>query len=108
MVEKVKDVSKAEILFGIEGFKKKEGYGVIVYYKIKDGTYFEDITFCKASKKIIFYRGSEFGSDAFVMNYLLLKAIVTQCKELKWKFNEGNIVVKNNGEREDNKECREM
>ena len=79
-------VTQAEIEFGKLGYYRKEMKGIIVYYKpygLED-LRVDDITFCKGTKKIIFYQGTELGSDAYKMNYRVLKAILVQCKELGW------------------------
>lgn len=83
-------ISQAEMMFGLLGYNRRENKNgsVIVYYKIKDGVEFDDITFCKASKKIIFYQGSNYGPSEYRMDYRLLKAILFQCNELGWHFGE--------------------
>lgn len=89
---KNKFATPAEIAFDKLGYKKKEGHGVIIYYKIKNGVEFDDITFCRASKKIIFYQGSNFGPSEYRMDYRLLKAVLYQCNELGWRFNDGENI----------------
>lgn len=91
---KKQPLSQAEEAFWKLGYKRKEGNGVIIYYKVKNYTYFDDITFCRASKRIIFYQGSEYGPEEYKMDYRLLKAILYQCNELHWHFTE--VEVKNN------------
>lgn len=80
-------MSQAEIEFGKLGFKRYEKNDIIVYYKPYDyeDVRVDDITFCKRTKKIIFYQGTEFGSDAYRTDYRILRAILAQCEELGWK-----------------------
>jgi hypothetical protein len=83
---KIRNITKAEIEFGKLGYNKREEPRLIIYYKPYkyDDIRVDDITFCKETKKIIFYQGTELGSDAYKMNPLVLKAIMEQCKELGW------------------------
>jgi hypothetical protein len=95
-VEKVKEMTRAELLFGKLGYNRRElnNGRVIVYYKIANGVEFDDITFCVVSKKIIFFQGNNFGPNEFKMDYRLLKPILYQCNELGWHFDEPTIEVK--------------
>lgn len=79
-------MTKAEIEFGKKGYRKVENKEMIVYYKpySHDDIRYDDITFLKGTKKIIFYQGSSLGSDAYRMDYSVLYAILCQCDELGW------------------------
>lgn len=87
-------MSQAELMFGLLGYNRRENKNgsVIVYYKVKNGVEFDDITFCKASKKIIFYQGDNYGPSEYRMDYRLLKAILYQCNELGWRFSDGENI----------------
>lgn len=76
----------AEALFKELGFKKYEKDDILVYYMPYDleDIRVNDITFCKSLKKIIFYEGSNLGSDAYRLDYDTLYAINVQCYELGW------------------------
>lgn len=79
---------KAELEFGKQGFLKYENNDIIVYYvpyNMKDIRY-KDITFSKATGKIIFYEGTNFGPDAFRMDEKLIYPIYLQSKEIKEKY----------------------
>ena len=80
-------MSQAEIEFGKLGYRRYEKKDIIVYYKPYDyeDLRVDDITFCKRTKKIIFYQGSEMGSDAYRTDYKILRALVLQCVELGWE-----------------------
>lgn len=79
-------MGKAEIEFGKLGFLKKHRGSVITYYRpyTKDEIKVDDISFIIALKKIVFYQGTEMGSDAYRLDYKILHAIETQCEELGW------------------------
>lgn len=73
------------------GYLRYEDPKIIVYYKPhkRKEMIHDDITFCKKLGKIIFYQGSNYGSDAYRMDYRLIKALKHQCDALGWKFDEG-------------------
>lgn len=81
-------ISRAELEFGKMGYLKFENKDIIVYYKpyMREDIRVDDITFCKRTKKIIFYQGSPYGSDAYSMDYQLIKAIDLQRAELGWAY----------------------
>lgn len=77
-------ISKAEIEFGKLGYRRYENEDIIVFYKpyAREDFRYEDITFCKNSKRVIFYKGTNFGPDAFTCDYSLIEAIALQIEEL--------------------------
>ena len=83
-----KDISRAEIEFGKLGYVRLENKDIIVYYRPykDDDIRVDDITFCKKLKKIVFYQGTNVGSDAYRMDYQVIKAINVQCEELGWEL----------------------
>lgn len=82
-------VAESEVQFGKLGYKKYENKDIIVYYKpySREDIRYDDITFCKKTKKVILYQGTNYGSDAYRMDYEVLRPIALVCKELGWKFN---------------------
>lgn len=83
-------MTKAEIEFGKKGYRRAENKEMIVYFKPypKEDIRYDDITFCKRTKKIVFYQGSNLGSDAYRMDFNILYAILCQCDELGWDIYE--------------------
>lgn len=81
-------ISKAELEFGKLGYVKYENKDIIVFYKpyAREDFRAEDITFCKNTKRIIFYQGTNYGTEAFACDFNLINAIRLQVKELE---NEG-------------------
>lgn len=77
-------ISDAEIAFGKLGYRKYENDNIIVYYMpyAREDFRYEDITFCKSTKRLVFYKGTNYGPDAFTCSYDLIKAIGLQIKEL--------------------------
>lgn len=81
-------MSDGEIQFGKLGYLKYENKDIIVYYKpykLNDMRQ-DDITFCKHTKKVILYQGTNYGPSEFRMDYKLSYAIALQCKELGWNL----------------------
>lgn len=77
-------VSKAEIEFGKLGYIKYENKDIIVFFKpyAREDFREEDITFCKSTKRLIFFKGTNYGPDAFTCDYNVIKAIQLQIEEL--------------------------
>lgn len=86
-VHKLKRMTQAELEFGKLGFRRHDDTRLITYYRPYDeeDIHVDDITFCIETRKIIFYQGTELGSDAYRMDPRILKAINIQCKELGWE-----------------------
>lgn len=78
--------SKGEIEFGKLGYRKYEKNDIIVYYKpyTREDIRHDDITFCKKTKKVILYQGTNYGPDAFRTDYKLINAIKLVCEELNF------------------------
>lgn len=77
-------LSKAEIEFGKLGYRKYENDDIVVFYKpyAREDFRYEDITFCKSTKRIVFYKGTNYGPDAFTCDFAVAKAIELQIEEL--------------------------
>lgn len=77
-------LSKAEIEFGKLGYRKYENDDIVVFYKpyAREDFRYEDITFCKSTKRIVFYKGTNYGPDAFTCDFSVAKAIELQIEEL--------------------------
>lgn len=78
--------TQSELEFGKLGYEKYEKGDIIVYFKPypRNDIRYDDITFCKRTKKIILYQGTNYGPDAFRTDYRLINAIKIQCEELNW------------------------
>ena len=78
--------TQGEIEFGKLGYLKYENKDILVYYKpyTREDIRHDDITFCKKTKKVILYQGTNYGSDAYRMDCKVLNAIRIVCKELNW------------------------
>ncbi len=84
-------ISESELCFGKKGYQKFiDNDKILVYQKMSsDELHQQDITFCKNTKKVIFFAGGAYGQDEFRMDYDVLEGIIAVYKELGWvKSNE--------------------
>lgn len=79
-------IKQSDILFGKKGYEKFiDNEDIVVYQRMaSDKNYQQDITFCKNTKKVIFFAGGPYGQNEFRMDYDLLEAIIVVYKELGW------------------------
>ena len=83
-------IEYVDILFGKKGYDKFiDNDDILVYQKMSsDKLHQQDITFCKGTKKVIFFAGGPFGQDEFRMDYDVLEGIIEVYKQLGWVNNE--------------------
>lgn len=84
------DITVADISFGKKGYDRFiDNKDILVYQKMSsDELHQQDITFCKDTKKVIFFAGGPYGQDEFRMDYDVLEGIIEVYKQLGWVNND--------------------